>query len=389
MKPLMGSFEDRDIDVYMDNAATTVVSEEVLAEMTPYLEERYGNPDTHYHLGREAAEAVDEARERVAAMAGCEPDEVFFTSGGTEANNWALKGLQLNGCIVAGSTEHVSVLEPLKWDAMRNPEKRTFSLLSVDADGVVKLDELKSELENKDVEMVSVQFANNETGTIQPIAEIVQLCRESGVIFHSDAVQAAGKVQFDMEDEGIDLLTLSAHKIHGPMGVGALCIRKGVEIDPLIHGGGHQNGRRSGTLPVAHIVGFGKAAELAISWKKEMERLSSLRKSMATSLKERMGAVINGGENVLPTILSFTVPNTEASAVCGVLCERHGLCISTGAACSRGKPSHVLQAMGVSAANCASSFRVSLSVLTSKNDCVIAADKIQAAIRGAVEREML
>jgi len=393
MNPLMSAFEDRDSEMYMDNAATTAMSEEVIAEMTPYLEERYGNPETQYHLGREAKEAVEVARVRVSRLVGCKPEEVFFTSGGTEANNWALKGFKYSQNysdpkgLVVGSVEHESILRPAEWVTSREICS-CMGWIEVNANGVVDMDVLKDCI-GKSAGLVSVQYANNETGAIQPVKEIAEACKELGARYHCDAVQAAGKIPIDMDDDGIDMLTLSAHKLHGPMGVGALCIREGIPMDPLMHGGPHQDGRRAGTIPVPQVVGFGKAAEMAFSWRREMERIRKVRNKMVLTLKERMDAIVYGGDNVLPTIISFTVPGVEASAVCGVLCERYGVCISTGAACSRGADSHVLSAMGVGKEHRRSSFRISLSVTNTEVEGVIAVDRIQAAIREAGKREMI
>ena len=389
MKPMMSAFEDRDVEIYLDNAATTMMSEEVVVEMAPYLEERYGNPEAHYHLGREAKDAVELARERVAVLAGCKPKEVFFTSGGTEANNWAIKGLDGDSPVFVGQTEHASVLEPARWLGMR--DLRPSHLLPVSTDGIVDVDEFKRKINDEVPGLISIQYANNETGAIQPVEEIAALCREAGVVFHCDAVQAVGKIPVDMREDGISMMTLSAHKIHGPMGVGALCIKDSLihELDPLIHGGGHQDGMRSGTLPVPLIVGFGKAAEMACSWRRQMDSVRNLRNLMAQSLKERMGAVILGGDNVLPNILGFILEGTESVAVCGILCEQYGVCMSTGSACSRGEDSHVLKAMGIERANLKSSYRASLGINTDKRAVLIAVDRIQAAIAQAKERDML
>jgi len=385
------NFEDRDTEMYMDNASTTLMSPDVLEEMMPYLEERYGNPETHYHLGREAREAVDKAAERVAILVGCTPEQVLFTSGGSEANNWAIKGIDcgVSDSIIVGSTEHASVLEPARYRQGNGEDFHNVFEVPVDADGVVDVASIEKKLKKGDVSLVSVQYANNETGTIQPTAEIADLCKKNGAVFHADAVQAAGKMPIDMEDDGVDMLTLSAHKIHGPMGIGALCVADGVDLEPLIHGGAHQGGLRAGTLPVAQIVGFGKAAEMACSWKGEMKRVREIRNKIILSLKERMGAIINGGEHVLPSIISFTLSGVEASAVCGILCERHGACVSTGAACSRGKDSHVLEAMGISGVDGRSTFRISLSVTNQANDGILIVDKLQAAIRQSKEMGLL
>ncbi len=391
MRNLNLDFETRDEVVYLDNAATTEMDDEVVEAMQPYLEERFGNAETPYALGQEASDAVEEARERVAALMGCDPSEVFFTSGGTESNNWAIKGSQ-DGCIVISQVEHASVLEPTVALFSRYPDAYTCATVGVDKTGTVNLKELKGELENDDVSVVSIQYANNEVGTIQPVRKIAKLCQAAGVPFHTDACQAAGKIPVSMEDDGFDMASVSAHKIHGPMGIGALCIKEGTKLEPLLHGGGHEEGRRSGTLAVAQIVGFGKAAELArVSVTKEMSKVRDVAKELIDDLRLACKGTINGHpKNRLPTIVSVTFPGVEASLLCGILEAQYGFCVSTGAACAtRKKGSHVLEAMGLSRSDACSTVRVSLSKKTTLQQIKMLSAKTQASMRDVEKRSLL
>jgi cysteine desulfurase len=377
-------FAWRDEEMYLDNAATTMVDPEVVEAMRPYMEERYGNPETVYRLGREAQEAVEAARHSVAELLGCLDEEVYFTSGGTEANNWALKGYKfLAGArkLVVSAVEHPSVLEPARWLSARGLVD-TLVELDVLEDGSVNLEALETFLKDG-AKLVSVQYANNEVGTLQPVRSISKLCRKYGAAFHCDAVQAYGKVDMDVDEDGLDLVSLSAHKIHGPMGVGALYVRKGIELEPLHHGGGHERGMRSGTLAVHDIVGFGKAAEMAATaLRSDMPRLRKMSQSVATDLVERFGAKVNGSREVrLPNIVSVTIPGMDTSLVCGVLCSKYGICVSSGSACSTGKRhSHVLAAMGKTG-NETSTLRISLSRFNKEEDLVMLAARLQAAQR--------
>ena len=388
-------FNTRDVEFYLDNAATTIMAEEVAEAMQPFLEERYGNSETPYHLGQEAQSAVEGSRESVARQIGCEPEEIFFTSGGTESNNWAIKGVRLDpirrnkGCIVTSQIEHASVLESVKNVTRRFPDAYTSSFLNVDGDGLVDMTELSQEMANGDVGLVSIQFGNNEVGTIQPVKEIASICKENGALFHCDACQAFGKVPIDVNELDIDMMSISAHKIHGPMGVGALYVRSGTHLEPFLHGGGHERGMRSGTLNVPAIVGFGVAAELAwSSLKSEMPRIASLAVETGKMLELTVGATVNGSKNRLPHILSLTIPNVDASVVTGVL-SGSGICVSTGSACSPKSRSHVLLAMGRSLEQNDGTIRVSLSRYSKRNDVLAFSSSLSAAIRSAQGLEML
>jgi len=382
-----------DVEVYMDNAATTAVADEVVEAMRPYFEERYGNPETVYRLGREAKKAVENSRAAIADILKCRPEELFFTSGGTEANNWAIKGARLQGYggIIVGAIEHASVLEPARFVSSRS-QRASFEV-PVDQFGVIDLSVLEDRLKNPVGRqwLVSIQYANNEIGTIQPVEKIAELCKKHGAIFHCDAVQAFGKIDFDVDDIGADLISLSAHKIHGPMGMGALYVRKGTEIEPLLHGGGQEGGMRSGTLAVPEIVGFAKAAELAMNALPEMSRLRAASESLAESLRLSIGAIRNGHTtNRLPNVVSVTIPGMESEVVCGIMCSKFKTCISAGAACSTMKrKSHVLEAIGKSSTDMLSTLRISLSRFNSDSSVSVVIGQIQAAVSQAKQRELI
>ena len=386
------SVKEKEKEIYLDNAATTIMDNEVVEAMHPYLEERYGNPETPYQLGREAHDAIEKAREDIAILLGCSPGEVYFTSGGTEANNWAIKGFNYGDKrkLIVSAVEHKSVLEPARW-LLRKGLITELTELPVDEMGTVNTAQLESKLKAGGVGLVSIQYANNEVGTLQPVREIATLCAEYGAHFHCDAVQAFGKVKFDVVDDGMDMVSLSAHKIHGPMGVGALYVRLGTQIEPLLHGGGHESGMRSGTHGVPNIVGFGKAVEVAWgSMSKEMPRLSKLIEWLATDIKDKFKMVRNGHPAMrLPNILNVTIPNQDAAIVCGVL-ARNGIFVSTGSACgTRDVKSHVLVAMGKKYTDCTSTLRISLSKFTTQNDLIMFMGRLQQSVYEAKSRSLV
>ena len=386
-------FNVRISELYLDNAATTEIDPDVVAAMQPYLEERYGNPETAYHLGREAKDAIEDARTKVAELLGCKPEEIFFTSGGTESNNWALKGFDYEAGkkkLIVSVVEHKSVLEPARWMVKKGMLSDLVEL-PVDNDGVVRLDVLESYLKTGYVGMTSIQYANNEVGTIQPVEQIDELCKTHGVVFHTDAVQAFGKVGIGISDTAIEMASLSAHKIHGPMGIGALYVKPGTKLDPLLHGGGHESGMRSGTHAVPQIVGFGKAAELAWSnMRSEMPRLSKAVDFLAGEMAVKFGAVRNGhATNRLPNILNVTMPGVDASLVCGLL-GKNGICVSMGSACrTREKVSHVLSAMGRKFPDCTSTLRISLSRFNRDKDIRKLIPMMQIAVAEAKKRTLV
>lgn len=351
--------------VYADNAATTRIAPQVLDAMLPYLKEEYGNPSTLYKLGREAKIAIEKAREQVAQVIGAKAEEIFFTGSGTEADNMALKGVLYGPAgkgkkhLITTKIEHHAVLHT----AMAL-EKEGFQVtfLDVDKNGRVDLEELKQAI-TPDTALVSIMAANNEVGTIQPIEEIGKICREKGVLFHTDAVQAFGHMPLDVNKMNIDLLSLSAHKINGPKGSGALYIRRGLGLRPVIEGGGQERNRRSGTENVAGIVGLGQAAQLAMeTMEEESARLKALAKKLTDGVLQIPETILTGDpENRLPGACSFAISAIEGESLVLYL-DMEGICTSTGSACSTGSldPSHVLMAIGLSHEVSHGSLRVTL-----------------------------
>lgn len=336
--------------VYMDYASTTYVKEEVLEEMLPYFTEKFGNPSSFYDISRETKMAIDKSRNRISKAIGCNINELYFTSSGSESDNWAIKGIMSankdkGNHVITTKIEHQAVLKTCEF-----LEKQGFKVtyLDVDEEGIVNLDDLKRAI-NKDTVLVSIMTANNEIGTIQPIKEIGSICRENGVYFHTDAVQALGSLKLDVEDMNIDLLSISAHKIYGPKGIGALYIRKGIKIDNLIHGGGQERARRAGTENVAYIAGFGKAVELAYeNLDKTNEKIKKLRDRLIEGILKIENSSLNGSrENRLPNNANFSFKGVNGEDLILAL-DFAGICASSGSACTSGslKPSHVLLALG-------------------------------------------
>ncbi len=359
--------------VYLDHNATSPLDPRVLETMLPYYQSRYGNASSIHSFGREARAAVDEAREKVAGLIGAEEGEIVFTSGGSEADNFALKGVayaqQDRGRhIITSSIEHQAVFNTCEY-----LEGKGFRItyLPVDKYGLVNPDDLKRAFTEETI-IVSIMLANNEIGTIQPIEELAGITRERNVCFHTDAVQALGKVPVDVNELGVDLLSLSGHKFYGPKGVGALYIRQGVKIDSLIHGGHHERQRRAGTENVPGIVGLGKAAELACrdreNWK---EHLLHLRDKLEKGIGERIDYVkLNGdAEKRLPNTLNISFEFIEGESLI-INLDLKGVAVSTGSACTSGslEPSHVLLAMGVSPESAQGSIRFSLGKGNTEED---------------------
>jgi cysteine desulfurase len=336
--------------VYLDYAASTPVRDEVREAMLPFMSERYGNPSSLHSWGREARAALEGARSRLASALGAAPGEIVFTRGGTEADNLAVLGrarLQPRAPVVCSEIEHRAVLAAA---AAAEAEGAPRSLLPVDATGVVRRDTLP-ELLARSASVVSVMWVNNEIGTVQPIREIAEACVEAGVAFHSDAIQAFGKVSVRVDEVPVSMLSLSAHKIYGPKGTGALFVRKGTRLAPLVHGGGHERGMRSGTEDVAGAVGFALAAELAVAeLEREATRLSGLRDRLEAELRRVVpGLVVNGeGAPRAPHVLNVSVPGASGETMLLTM-DMEGLAVSSGSACSSGAvtPSHVLTALGL------------------------------------------
>jgi cysteine desulfurase len=356
--------------VYLDNSATTPVLPEVLEAMRPYFAERFGNASSIHHHGQETRAAVEGARESLAALVGSRAAEIVFTSGGTESDNLAIFGTARAGDHVISSTvEHHAVLNSCKHLEMSGCE---VTYVAVDGSGRINPQDVRRAL-RPSTKLISVMMANNETGVLQPVAEIGKIAAEADVYFHTDAVQAAGKVPIDISRIGCDLLTISGHKIHGPQGVGALYIRKGTKIEPMMYGGRHERSRRAGTENVPGIVGLGKAAEVARRGLDEgdVNRVAALRDQLEQGIFKRVeGAHLNGaGASRVPNITNICFHGIEGESLVIAL-DLKGLAVSTGAACSSGsiEPSHVLLAMGLKSEEARGSVRFSLGKQNTKED---------------------
>src|SRR6184192_4057681 len=335
--------------IYLDNNATTQLDPAVIEEMLPFLTKYYGNPSSGYGFAAMARKAINLARERLAALLGCEPTEVVFTSGGTESNNAvinsALQPEARGGHVIASAVEHSAVLRPCQDLAKRGC---AVTFLGVDRHGNLDLGELEAAI-RPETTLVSIMWANNETGVIFPIEKIAQICRQKGVLFHTDAVQAAGKISMRLRDTAIKFLSLSAHKFHGPKGIGALYVNRRTRFSPLIVGGGQENGRRGGTENVASIVGLGKAAERAAEYlPQEQTQVRAMRDRFEKTILENVpGASVNGaGAALLPNTSRFAFEEIESPAAL-LLLDRYRICCSAGSACRTGsqEASHVLRAM--------------------------------------------
>jgi cysteine desulfurase len=357
--------------IYLDNAATTKVDREVLRAMAPYFDEFYGNASSMHMKGQEAKKAVEKARGIIAHEINAKPEEIYFTSGGTESNNWALKGsffenFPRKNHIITVKTEHDCVLNTAKWLEGKGAE---VTYLNVDKKGFIDINKLKKAMTSKTF-LVSIMQANNEIGTIQNLEEIGRICREKGILFHTDAAQSFTKISLDVNKMNLDLVTINAHKIRGPKGVGALFIRKGVKITPLLHGGGHERGQRSGTENVPGIVGFGKAVE--ISRRTDYKKMSALRDKLIKRIIEKIpDTKLNGpeGEERLPNNVNITFKGCEGEALGGYL-ETKGVYVSTGSACmsNTNAQSHVLRAIGLSREDQESSIRFTLGKETTEKN---------------------
>jgi cysteine desulfurase len=370
--------------IYLDHAATTPVRTEVLAAMTPFFGPRFGNPSSMHRWGREARVALDEARSRVAASLGAHTDEICFTSCGTEGDNFAILGAwrtarqQGRRAVITTGIEHKAVLGAVHQAALEGAEER---MLSVDARGCVDHASFGA-LVRDDAAICSVMWVNNEIGTVQDIPELAHTAHARGVTFHTDAVQAFGKIAIDASRQPFDLLTVSGHKIGAPKGIGALYIRRGTPLEPLLHGGAQDAGRRPGTENVAFAVGFACAAELAIAEREaECARLVRLRDALETALMARIpDAVVHGrGGPRAPHILNISVPGTDSESLLVAL-DLAGVAASSGSACQSGSvsPSHVLAAIGVAPDIAAAAVRMSLGVLTTDDDVVRVAELFPA-----------
>ena len=377
--------------VYLDHAATTPLDEAVLEAMLPYLREHFGNASSVHALGRRARFAVEDARERVAALLGAEPGEVIFTSGGTEADNAALRGVlpsadRRGPGLVTSSVEHEAVLQPAH--ALR-AEGHPVTILTPQPSGAVTPEQVASAI-TPETGLVSLMFVNNELGTVNPVREIAAVCRSHGVPFHTDAVQAAGLYDLDVHGLGVDLLSLSAHKVYGPKGVGALFVRAGTPFEPLVRGGAQERRRRGGTENVAAVVGLAEALERAqASAEAERGRVRALRDRLVGQVHERFGEGVRFNtplENAAPHILNVSFPPVGGEPLDGEMLllglDLAGVHVSSGSACTSGavEPSHVLRALGIPRATANATVRVSLGRGTTEADVDFAADQLEAVV---------
>ncbi len=348
--------------IYLDHAATTAIKDDVLKEMIPYLTNQYGNPSSFYNLGRKSKKAIEKAREQVASAINAKKSEIYFTSGGTEADNWAIKGIaehykNKGKHIITSAIEHHAIINSCK-----RLEKEGFeiSYLPVDEYGKISIEDLKKAI-RKDTILISIMMANNEIGTIEPISEIGDIARKNRIVFHTDAIQAVGCIPIDVEDLKVDLLSISAHKFYGPKGVGALYIKKGTGIDSLMDGGEQEKGKRGSTENVASIVGMGKAIELANkNLNQYQKKLCNLRdEAIMHILKNIPNTRLNGhAVDRLPGNVNILFEGMEAESMILKL-DKMGFAVSSGSACSLGllEPSHVLKAIGLSHENAQCSLR--------------------------------
>lgn len=357
--------------IYLDNAASTPIHKQVLDEMIPFLQDQFGNPSSIHKYGRSSLRAIQNARKQIANLINADSKEILITSGGTESNNTALFGtaqLKKGNEIITSSIEHDAILEPCKI-----LEKQGFEIIHipVSSNGLVNPKDIENSISSKTC-LVSIMFANNEVGTIQPIQEISKICHQSNVPFHTDAVQAVGKVELDVKKIGIDMLSISSHKINGPKGVGALYIKNGIEIEPFIYGGGQESGMRSGTENVASIVGFGKACELAKeNMAKNISHLKKLQNKLVTMiLKEIPKVTLNGHkEKRIPNNTHFTFLGVNGEDLI-IKLDENGVAASTGSACSVHvqKESHVLREMGFSHDQIAGSLRLTVGIQNTESE---------------------
>lgn len=370
--------------IYLDNAATTEIHENVLKEMIPFLKEHYGNPSSMHRLGRVSNKAVKKVRKQIADLISAEPEEILLTSGGTESNNTVLYGIthaNQGNHIITSSIEHEAILEPCK-----KLEKEGFEItyLPVNREGLVNPEDFKQSIKENTC-LASIMFANNEVGTIQPIREISKICQEKKIFFHTDAIQAIGKVNINVKGLGVDLMSISSHKINGPKGVGALYIRKGIPMEPFIVGGGQENGLRSGTENVAGQVGFGKACQLAKeNLEKNIIHFKNLRDTLVSKVLEEIPHVtINGHpEKRIPSNAHFSFLGVNGEDLI-IKLDEEGIAASTGSACSvkTQKESHVLKSMGFSHDQIAGSLRLTVGT----SNTILEIEKTVITLKNVVE----
>lgn len=371
--------------IYLDNAATTSLKSEVLEEMMPILKENYGNPSSIYSIGRNARKEVEKSRQTVAEILGANPSEIFFTSGGTESDNWAIRGVAFaqfrkgKNHIITSKIEHHAVLHTVK-----ELEKEGFeaTYLDVDKNGFVNPEDVKAAITEKTA-LVTVMYANNEIGTIQKISEIGKVCHEKGVIFHTDAVQAVGHLEINVKEQNVDLLSLSGHKFHGPKGVGALYVKKGVRILNLMQGGAQESNKRPGTENVAGIVGLAKALEISMQNRQEKNKdLEKKRDFLINELLEIKRSRLNGDRiQRLPGNVNISFEGIEGESLL-LLLDAAGICASSGSACTSGSldPSHVLLAIGLVHEVAHGSLRLSLDESTTMEELEYTVSEVKKVV---------
>ena len=369
--------------IYMDNAATTRITDSVFEAMLPYLKENYGNPSAIYSLGQRSRAAIENSRIKIAEILGVKASEIYFTSSGSESDNWALKGSLLpnqENHLISSKIEHPAVLNSLKkiesWGGQA-------SLVSVDAEGFVDLKEIENSIKDS-TRLISIMFANNEIGTIEPLADIAKIAREKNILFHTDAVQAIGNIKFKIKDIGVDMLSLSGHKLGAPKGVGVLYLREGIDLDNFLDGGEQERGRRASTENLASIVGLARAMEDAYN---NIEDYSSYTRDLRDYTIEKLlnidGIILNGPrENRLPGNINITLKNTKPQTMVQYL-DMFDICVSSGSACAAGSinPSHVLRAIGRSEEDSLSMLRLSLNHENTKEECDYVVEKINQGMK--------
>lgn len=372
--------------IYVDNAATTRINDEVLSAMLPFLKENYGNPSSIYSIARKSKIAVEKAREQVAVAIGANPREIYFTGSGTESDNWAIRlaaKIQKNKSknhIITSNFEHHAVLHTCKY-----LEKNGFEVtyLPVNEEGYINKEQVENAIKDN-TGLVTIMYANNEIGTIQPISEIGALCREKNILFHTDAVQAVGAIDINVHDANIDLLSLSGHKINGPKGVGALFVRSGIPVNNLIHGGAQERNKRGGTENVASIVGLGLAIQVATAnIEEKSKKISAIRDKLIEEITSNIKCTkINGGMNRLPSNLNISFKGIEGEGLL-LLLDMNSICASSGSACTSGSldPSHVLLAIGLPHETAHGSLRLSLNQETTLYDVKIIVDTLKKSVK--------
>lgn len=372
--------------IYMDNAATTPVKDEVLEEMMPFFKEKYGNPSSIYSLGQTSKVAVERAREQVAKSIGAKKEEIYFTAGGSESDNWAIKGIayknkKKGNHIITSKIEHHAVLHTCEY-----LEKDGFEVtyLNVDKDGIVDLEELKNSIKDTTI-LITIMTANNEIGTIEPIKEIGEIAKSKGIIFHTDAVQAMGNIKIDVNDMNIDLLSMSAHKVYGPKGIGALYVRKGIKLDSLITGGGQERNKRAGTENVPAIVGMGKAIELAYeNLEEHNNKLISLRDNLIKKIEDSIDEIKLNGHRTkrLPGNVNFSFKYIEGESLLLSL-DMVGIAGSSGSACTSGSldPSHVLLGIGLDHEIAHGSLRLSLGDFNNEEEINYVVEELKKIVQ--------